>query len=107
MGWWLTALSQCGTGSPGHCGHRGSGVTRQADEGPHPDSPHAAGHRPADAECVGDCAATEPIRLIVPNPPGGPLDLVARALADKLRDTLCVVIAKYERVVKASGAKVE
>ena len=43
----------------------------------------------------------------MPNPPGGPLDLVARALADKLRDTLCVVIAKYERVVKASGTKVE
>ena len=35
---------------------------------------------------------SKPIRLIVPYPPGGPLDVVARALADKLRDTLGVVI---------------
>ncbi|MFL6662183.1 MAG: Bug family tripartite tricarboxylate transporter substrate binding protein [Rhizobacter sp.] len=32
------------------------------------------------------------IRLIVPYPPGGPLDIVARALADKVKDTLGVVI---------------
>ena len=31
---------------------------------------------------------TRPVRLIVPYPAGGPLDLVARALADKLREPL-------------------
>jgi tripartite-type tricarboxylate transporter receptor subunit TctC len=34
----------------------------------------------------------KPIRLIVPYPPGGPLDTVARALADKVKDSLGVVI---------------
>jgi tripartite-type tricarboxylate transporter receptor subunit TctC len=33
-----------------------------------------------------------PIRLVVPYPPGGPLDVVARALADKVKDTLGVVV---------------
>jgi tripartite-type tricarboxylate transporter receptor subunit TctC len=37
-------------------------------------------------------AAARPLRLIVPYPPGGPLDIVARALADKVKDTLGVVI---------------
>ena len=37
-------------------------------------------------------AQTKPIRLIVPYPAGGPIDIVARALADKLRDTLGTVI---------------
>jgi tripartite-type tricarboxylate transporter receptor subunit TctC len=32
------------------------------------------------------------IRLIVPYPPGGPLDIAARALADKVKDTLGMVI---------------
>jgi tripartite-type tricarboxylate transporter receptor subunit TctC len=36
--------------------------------------------------------ATKPLRLVVPYPPGGPLDIVARALADKVKDTLGVVI---------------
>jgi len=36
-------------------------------------------------------AQPKPIRLIVPYPPGGPLDIVARALADKVKDTLGVV----------------
>lgn len=33
-------------------------------------------------------AQGKPIRLIVPYPPGGPLDIVARALADKVKDSL-------------------
>ena len=37
-------------------------------------------------------AQTKPIRLIVPYPPGGPLDIVARALADKVHGTLGTVI---------------
>jgi tripartite-type tricarboxylate transporter receptor subunit TctC len=37
-------------------------------------------------------AQAKPIRLIVPYPPGGPLDIVARALADKVRDSLGTVI---------------
>jgi tripartite-type tricarboxylate transporter receptor subunit TctC len=38
--------------------------------------------------------APRPIRLIVPYPPGGPLDIVARALADKVKDTLGVVVVE-------------
>ncbi len=37
-------------------------------------------------------AQPKPIRLIVPYPPGGPLDILARALADKVRDSLGMVI---------------
>ena len=33
-----------------------------------------------------------PIRLIVPYPPGGPLDVVARALAEKVKESLGVVV---------------
>jgi tripartite-type tricarboxylate transporter receptor subunit TctC len=36
--------------------------------------------------------STRPLRLVVPYPPGGPLDIVARALADKVKDTLGVVV---------------
>jgi tripartite-type tricarboxylate transporter receptor subunit TctC len=36
--------------------------------------------------------ADKPIRLVVPYPPGGPLDVVARALAEKVKDTLGVVV---------------
>ena len=37
-------------------------------------------------------AQARPIRLIVPYPPGGPLDIVARALAERVKDSLGVVI---------------
>jgi tripartite-type tricarboxylate transporter receptor subunit TctC len=36
--------------------------------------------------------AQSPLRLVVPYPPGGPLDLAARALADKVKDTLGNVV---------------
>ncbi|HEY6135059.1 MAG TPA: tripartite tricarboxylate transporter substrate binding protein [Rubrivivax sp.] len=39
-------------------------------------------------------AQTRTIRLVVPYPPGGPLDIVARALADKVRDTLGTVVVE-------------
>ena len=39
-------------------------------------------------------AQQRPIRLIVPYPPGGPLDIVARALAEKVKDSLGVVIVE-------------
>jgi len=37
---------------------------------------------------------TRPIRLVVPYPPGGPLDTVARALAERVKDTLGLVIVE-------------
>ncbi len=39
-------------------------------------------------------AQARPIRLIVPYPPGGPLDIVARALADKVKDSLGTVVVE-------------
>ena len=39
-------------------------------------------------------SATRPIRLVVPYPPGGPLDIAARALADKVKDTLGTVVVE-------------
>ncbi|MCS7101506.1 MAG: tripartite tricarboxylate transporter substrate binding protein [Burkholderiaceae bacterium] len=37
---------------------------------------------------------TKPIRLVVPYPPGGPLDLTARALAERLKESLGTVIVE-------------
>ena len=39
-------------------------------------------------------AQAKPIRLIVPYPPGGPLDVVARALAERVKDTLGTVLVE-------------
>lgn len=38
--------------------------------------------------------AARPVRLIVPYPPGGPLDIVARALAERVKDTLGTVVVE-------------
>jgi tripartite-type tricarboxylate transporter receptor subunit TctC len=38
--------------------------------------------------------AGRPIRLIVPYPPGGPLDTVARALAERVKDSLGLVVVE-------------
>ncbi len=37
-------------------------------------------------------ALDKPIRLVVPYAPGGPIDVTARALAERVKDSLCVVI---------------
>ena len=39
-------------------------------------------------------AQARPIRLVVPYPPGGPLDIVARALAERVKDSLGVVVVE-------------
>ncbi|MEO5844403.1 MAG: tripartite tricarboxylate transporter substrate binding protein, partial [Caldimonas sp.] len=39
-------------------------------------------------------AQAKPLRFIVPYPPGGPLDVVARSLAEKVKETLGVVIVE-------------
>lgn len=39
-------------------------------------------------------AQARPLRLVVPYPPGGPLDTVARALADRVKDTLGTVVVE-------------
>jgi len=38
--------------------------------------------------------APRPLRLVVPYPPGGPLDIVARALAERVKDTLGTVVVE-------------
>ena len=37
---------------------------------------------------------SKPIRLVVPYPPGGPLDTAARALAERVRETLGVIVVE-------------
>ena len=47
------------------------------------------------AACVpGAFAQARPIRLVVPYPPGGPLDIVARALAARVKDSLGTVVVE-------------
>ncbi|MBK1712448.1 Bug family tripartite tricarboxylate transporter substrate binding protein [Rubrivivax gelatinosus] len=39
-------------------------------------------------------ADSRPIRLVVPYPPGGPLDTIARALAERVKDSLGLVVVE-------------
>jgi tripartite-type tricarboxylate transporter receptor subunit TctC len=43
---------------------------------------------------VASAQASRPIRLIVPYAPGGPLDILARTLADRVKDSLGVVVVE-------------
>ena len=47
---------------------------------------------PVAALAQNSASSNRPIRLIVPYAPGGPLDITARALAERVRDTLGPVI---------------
>lgn len=46
------------------------------------------------AASLGLAQTARPIRLVVPYPPGGPLDVVARALAERVKDTLGTVVVE-------------
>ncbi len=41
---------------------------------------------------LGAFAQAKPLRLVVPYPPGGPLDVVARALAERVKDSVGLVL---------------
>ena len=46
------------------------------------------------AFCNGARAQARTLRLVVPYPPGGPLDIVARALAERVKDSLGTVVVE-------------
>jgi tripartite-type tricarboxylate transporter receptor subunit TctC len=52
----------------------------------------AAAVWPAAAPAQTAAPSARPLRLVVPYPPGGPLDSVARALAERVKDTLGPVV---------------
>ena len=54
--------------------------------------PGAALAQAASASDASNSTTTRPIRLVVPYAPGGPLDTTARALAERVRDTLGMVV---------------
>jgi tripartite-type tricarboxylate transporter receptor subunit TctC len=51
----------------------------------------------------------KPVRMVVPFPPGGGIDTVARIISPKLSEYLgqSIVIDKWRKVVQATGAKVD
>jgi tripartite-type tricarboxylate transporter receptor subunit TctC len=48
----------------------------------------------AGALAQGAAYPSKPIRLIVPYPPGGPLDVAARALAERMKDSLGTIVVE-------------
>jgi tripartite-type tricarboxylate transporter receptor subunit TctC len=48
----------------------------------------------AAAPLFAQAQADRPIRLVVPYPPGGPLDTISRVLAEKVKDSLGVVVVE-------------
>jgi tripartite-type tricarboxylate transporter receptor subunit TctC len=53
---------------------------------------HAAALATLPALPLAAAAQAKPLRLVVPYPPGGPLDVVARALAERVKDSLGTVV---------------
>jgi tripartite-type tricarboxylate transporter receptor subunit TctC len=49
-------------------------------------------HAQAQTSTAASAPLTKPIRLVVPYAPGGPIDVTARALAERVKDTLGTVI---------------
>ena len=44
--------------------------------------------------CAQTAFPSKPIRLVVPYPPGGPLDTAARALAERVKESLGVIVVE-------------
>ncbi|MFM7703492.1 MAG: hypothetical protein ACKO6D_00985, partial [Rubrivivax sp.] len=69
----------------------GLGASALAQAGAQPGGPSGNPGAPSAAPAQ---AGARTIRLVVPYPPGGPLDVVARALAERVKDSLGTVVVE-------------